>query len=258
MRFQVTEKITTDATITQVGEVLQDNFRRIAASVIPVGSILRVTSIQATFGSVNRTDVTDITIKPTDDGYLLIANVEYRPSVAFWIIFLISLLTWVLWIIPVAFYLLQKDTVKNCIQEGFRNVKNELPSSNRAGSSHSRGSTLGTAISDLEKLGSLLSKELISQEEFDHQKKVLLGMANAGSLPTSRHTPPVLKPTPSSSSKSTVINDEDKASSAFESARECLSRGEKDMAIEILKDIVKRFPNTKAGSKAQKSLAARK
>ena len=63
-----------------VGKSTIERFRSIASSAVVVGEILRVTRVHATFGSINRYDVTDIAIRPVDDGYLLIADVKYRPS----------------------------------------------------------------------------------------------------------------------------------------------------------------------------------
>jgi hypothetical protein len=149
------------------------SFRSIASSAVPVNEVLRVTSIHASFGSINRTDVTDITIRPVDDGYLLTANVNYRPSVAFWFILILTLFTWVFWLIPITFYMLQKETVKRGIEEGFRNVKNEL---GRTPTTQPSGTQANTSIADLERLAGLLEKGLLTQEEFNSQKAQLLGI----------------------------------------------------------------------------------
>ena len=56
-------------------------------------SILGVLTI--TFGSINRNDVSIISINDKSDGYLLIAEVTYIPSIWFWILFVLTLFTWV-------------------------------------------------------------------------------------------------------------------------------------------------------------------
>jgi hypothetical protein len=248
MQFQVTERITTNASITDIGSAMQSNFRRIATSAVPINNILRVTSIHATFGSINRTDVTDIAIRPVENGYLLVADVKYRPSVAFWIILVITLFTWIFWLIPIIFYVVQKDTVKKAIEEGFRNVKNELSSNQilQSPSGHSNN-----AIADLERLGALLRQGLVSQQEFDDQKRKLLGI---GTTSVSTQTPPPLPPQ-AIVPNSTETTDETIATNAFEEARECIKNGQKDLAIDILKDIIRRFPNTRAAAQAKRSLA---
>jgi len=254
MHFQVTERIATNASITDVGASMQSNFQRIASSAKPVGSILRVTSIQASFGSINRTDVTDIEIRPAENGYLLVADVKYRPSVAFWVILIITLFTWVFWLIPIIFYMLQKETVKRGVEEGFRNVKNELASSTPAALPSSGGSS-NSAISDLEKLGTLLNQGLITQDEFSEQKQRLLGNAVVTALPLSPPPIPTM-PAPKTAPPDVIPSaDEQQAANAFSQARDCVNNGQKQMAIDILRDIIRRFPDTKAASQARKSLA---
>jgi hypothetical protein len=248
MQFQVTERITTNASITDVGSVMQSNFRRIATSAVPINNILRVTSIQATFGSINRTDVTDIAIRPVENGYLLVADVKYRPSVAFWIILIITLFTWIFWLIPIIFYIVQKDTVKRAIEEGFRNVKNELGNNQVSTGPNSQSSN---AIADLEKLGSLLRQGLVSQQEFDEQKRKLLGLGNT---PPPTHAPPPL-PAQDIVPNHATATDEAQPNRAFEEARECIKNGQREMAIDILKDIIRRFPDSKAAAQARRSLA---
>ena len=259
MRFLVTERITTNAPIADVGASMQANFQRIALSAKPVGAILRVTSIEATFGSQNRTDVTDITIKPAENGYLLVADVDYQTSAAFWFICILFLcLTGVFWVIPLIFYLVQKNTVKRAIEEGFRNVKNELSSSGRSvlplpnASSHS-------AIADLEKLGSLLTQGLITQDEFNPQKQRLLDIPATNSVSASQPPPPIIETRSTGTSPPEIDIDEHEtqAANAFAQAHDCVKNGQKEMAIDILKDIIKRFPNTKAAVQARKSLAPR-
>jgi len=252
MRFQITERIATNATITDVGSAMLANFRRIASSAVPVNGVLRVTGIQASFGSINRTDVTDISIQPADDGYLLVADVKYRPSVMFWVILIVTLFTWVFWLIPIVFYLLQKDTVKRGIEEGFRNVKNELMSSRVPVVATA---TPVSAIADLERLGALLQQGLISKEEFDSQKQKLIGTNASGVHRDSSRPPP--RPAPSQEQQASNVGGEEEAQRSFDQARKCVNDGQKDLAVGILKDIVKRFPNTKAAERARKSLAPR-
>jgi hypothetical protein len=258
MRFQVTERINTNALITEVGASLQENFQRIASTAQPVGSVLRVTSIQASFGSINRTDVTDIKIQRAENGYLLTADVNYQPSAAFWIILVVTLFTWVGWVVPIAFYLLQKETVKRGIEEGFRNVKNQLSSPVVPISSVPRDSR-DSAVADLEKLAGLLSQGLITKEEFSQQKRRIFGEPSGS--PENQVRTPSPPPVPSSSRQTLTVNqgdpNEDQAAKAFAEARNYVKSGQKDLATTILKDIIKRFPQTNAAAQSRKSLAPR-
>jgi hypothetical protein len=130
-----------------------------------------VKSIEASFGSVNRSDTTTVEMRDVDDGFLLVAYVHYRPSVAFWIILIISLFTWVFWIIPIVFYLIQKKTVQTGIQEVFTRIKNEFMSS-EGGKARRQGST---DLDQLQKLAELRDSGVLSEEEFQTKKSQILG-----------------------------------------------------------------------------------
>jgi hypothetical protein len=90
-----------------------------------------------------------------------------------------------------------------------------------------------------------------SQQEIDDKKRI---MADIGTTSPSKQTPPPLPPK-SIAPKTEETTDETLASKSFEQARECLMNGQKDMAIDILRDIVRRFPKTKAAAQAKRSLA---
>lgn len=169
MRYEVSERLTTNAQKDAVLDALEIQFKKVAVSVKRNGDELKVQSIEATFGSINRNDTTTVSVKNADGGYLLIADVHYRPSIAFWIIFVICIFTYVFWLIPIVFYILQKQTVRKAIEETFQRVKNEYmitnPSSNRGA---------GT-VDELEKFANLLERGLISKEEFDAKKAQILG-----------------------------------------------------------------------------------
>jgi hypothetical protein len=169
MRYEVSERLISSAQKDAVLSALEIQFKKVAASVKRNGDEILVQSIEASFGSINRKDTTTVSVKNADGGYLLIADVHYRPSIAFWIIFVISIFTYVLWLIPVIFYLMQKQTVRKGIEETFQRVKNEHMTTNP---SSNRGA--GT-VDELEKFANLLDRGLISKEEFDAKKKQILG-----------------------------------------------------------------------------------
>lgn len=171
MRFEVSERIRTGKSKEELLESLDEQFRKISESTNRSGQSLEIKSIEATFGSINRNDTTVLTLKELDDGWLVIANVHYRPSVAFWIILVITLFTWVFWLVPIVFYLLQKGTVQTAIKECFQRVKNEFDSGDRAIAP--KASVL--TFDDLERLAALKEKGLITDGEFELKKKQILG-----------------------------------------------------------------------------------
>ncbi len=170
MNFEVSERITTTAAKEDILKVLETQFTKVAVDVKRYDDTLFVKSIEATFGSINRTDKTKVELKNVDDGFLAIAYVHYRPSGAFWIILIITLFTWIFWLIPIIFYLIQKKTVQNSIQEVFIRVKNEFMNSSETKLKKEAPSELD----QIEKLASLKDKGVITEEEFQIKKKELL------------------------------------------------------------------------------------
>jgi len=106
-----------------------------------------------------------------------------------------------------------------------------------------------------------LTQGLITQEEFNHQKQRLLGIPATNSVSASQPPPPINETRSTATSPPAIDIDidehETQAANAFAQARDCVENGQKGMAIDILKDIIKRFPNTKAAVQARKSLAPR-
>lgn len=172
MRFEVSERIRTRCASEDVLRFLEDQFRKVAESSKRFGDALEVKSIEASFGSINRADTTAITVKPVDGGLLMVAEVKYRPSVAFWIILIITLFTWVFWLLPIAFYLLQKTTVKEAITDCFQRARNEFESAQS--SSATPGALQLGVVEELEKLATLKAKGILTDEEFLARKKTLL------------------------------------------------------------------------------------
>jgi len=171
MRFEISERIRTSRSQEELLVVLEDQFKKVSEGVQRAGQTIEAKSIEASFGSINRSDTTTISLRKADDGWLIVAEVHYRPSVAFWIILIITLFTWIFWLLPIAFYLLQKNTVRTAITECLQRVRNEFDQSS-GGSSQMASSSIG----DLEKLAALKEKGLITDGEFEAKKKQLLGL----------------------------------------------------------------------------------
>lgn len=172
MRFEVSERIITKASKETVLAELEQQFKKISEVVSHHGDTLIVESIEASFGSINRSDTSTIELKKKDDGFLIVASVHYRPSFWFWIILIITLFTWVFWLIPIAFYLIQKKTVQTGIQEVFTRIKHEFMNSVEIKPQRQDHSN----IEHLEKFAALKEKGIITDEEFQIKKKELLGI----------------------------------------------------------------------------------
>ena len=191
MKFQNSQKLVTTASQEQVFSILEEQFRKVSEHVERMPNVLVVKDIQATFGSINRNDITRISIKPKDGRYTLVSETEYKPSRWFWIFFGLGLLFSLLGsIVPVGFYLWQKNLVKKSIDDVFRRVEDELDDQPAAVGKGPATAAISTAsasfaandeLSQIERLAQLMRDGTITKEEFDAKKRQLLGLdATAG------------------------------------------------------------------------------
>ena len=190
MNFEISERIRTTTRQDVIIAALEEQFKKVSEKVELKNNCLIVSSIEASFGSVNRYDTTTVELRSVDEGFLLIANVHYRPSVFFWIIFILLLFTWVAWLIPIAFYLMQKKTVRTAVQDVFIRVKNEFMTSEGV-APRKEGPT---DLDQLQKLAQLREAGVLSEEEFQLKKVEILGLTTANPSSTDRTAPPSLPP----------------------------------------------------------------
>lgn len=254
MKFQITDRINTNATASQLLDALEQQFKPKSESVSRVGDLLRANGIEASFGSINRSDKTEITVRPADGGFLMSADVKYSPSVWFWVILVLTLFTYVFWLIPIAFYLMQKKTVKEGIEDCFRNTINQLSSAGTANANIAAAPSQQSSIADLERLGGLLQQGLITQAEFDSHKAKLFGTATVPA-PVSQLPPPI--PATQTITNGFPISGGHEPDRLFAMAKEQLASGDKHSAIQTLRAIVERFPESDAATRARRSLAPR-
>jgi hypothetical protein len=188
MKFQNSQKLVTKASQEQIFSILEEQFGKVSEHVEKMPNVLVVKDVQATFGSINRNDITRVSIKPKDGRYTLVSETEYTPSRWFWIFFGLGLLFSLIGsIVPVVFYLWQKEIVKKTIDDVFRRVEDELDEQPANGGSEigltgqisSRTPTAANdELSQIERLGQLMRDGIITKEEFDAKKRQLLGLDN--------------------------------------------------------------------------------
>lgn len=170
MKFEISQTFRTNRSKQEVVSFLEGQLRRVSGRVTRSGDTVTAKSIEASFGSINRADSSVFSVREKEAGYICIADVNYRPSVVFWILFIALLFTWVLWLIPIVFYLVQKKTVRSAIADVFARVKDEFESDY---TSHSN------SIDSLEKLALLKEKGVLTDAEFDREKQAILGKGSA-------------------------------------------------------------------------------
>ena len=177
MNFDVSRRFKANVSGGEILNFLESAFRKNAenVSVNPSGC-LQVESINATFGSINRNDTTIVEVKEKDGDLLIVANVNYKPSIWYWVFVVCGLFTTIGWLIPVIFYFYQKNTVKTAIEEVFNRTETEFRNSNNTATKGNAPVSLDDAAEKIEKLAALVEKGLLTKEEFDAQKAKLLGL----------------------------------------------------------------------------------
>lgn len=170
MQFEVSERIDTSVERKAVMNLALEQFRKIADKVNIENDQIVAKGVETTFGSINRADRTVVDCKKLPGGWLLTAEVAYRPSVAFWIILILMLFTYIGWLIPIAFYLIQRNTVKSGVAAALSRVSNEMRDAPTAMATAPQSSS----IDELAKLADLKERGFITGEEFEAKKQQLL------------------------------------------------------------------------------------
>lgn len=171
MHFEVSERLITNDQPEVVMEFAQRQFSKIARRTRLEGGKLTAWMVEASFGSINRSDVTRVTLQRVGGGYLLVSETNYRPSFWFWVLLILLLFTYVGWLLPIVFYLYQRGTVRSAIEATISRVVNEfsvgpMPIGYQT--------TPASNADELKKLAELRDSGVLSAEEFDAQKRKLL------------------------------------------------------------------------------------
>jgi hypothetical protein len=152
-------------------EFAQRQFSKISSKTRLEGAKLTARMVEASFGSINRSDVTRLALQRTGGGYLLVSETDYRPSGWFWLFLIILLFTYIGWLIPIAFYLYQRGTVKAAIESAVSRIANEFSVGPMA---VGIAAAAPSKADELKKLAELRDSGVLSEEEFTSQKLELL------------------------------------------------------------------------------------
>ena len=129
MRLVASEKIkcaVSEETQQKILESLEEEFKKVSQKCDIVegrnGDAVKAEMISATFGSINRTDVSTITVDETrkKDGYTINVETEYKPSPIFWVITLCCC-----WPVSIGMYFYNKTIVQKSIADVLKRVKDE-------------------------------------------------------------------------------------------------------------------------------------
>ena len=127
MKFEVSDRVRTQADIATIIYALFEQLDKVSAKVqLTQEGDLTAKRIDPTLASIIRFDQTNITVEPKEGGFLLVAEVSYRPSPSFWVILIMCVPTFVAWLVPISLYHWQKEVVRLAIGDVFERVKNEF------------------------------------------------------------------------------------------------------------------------------------
>lgn len=188
MKFESSQKLTSNAPASAIADVLEQQFGKVAGNVERMGDDLIVKDIHATFGSINRTDTTRCSIRTANGRYLIVAETTYSPTLWFWIFFVCGVLfSFIGAVIPVGLYLWNKKIVKEAIADVLQRVEHELDSGQRPATvalpSPAHAANGDDAASQLARFGQMLREGLISKEEFEKTKRRLLHLDDPAAVP---------------------------------------------------------------------------
>lgn len=173
MKFEVSERIVTDRSESEVLDHALIQLKKVSreAKINKSGDLV-AKGIEATFGSINRSDTTTVEVRKAEDGVLIVADVHYRPSFMFWVLLIALAFTWIGWIFPIIFYLTQKNAVRKAVESCLQRVSNECSRSMRAFAAPVEAKP--SAMDELAKLAELKDRGFVTDEEFASKKLQLL------------------------------------------------------------------------------------
>ena len=173
MRYELSRRVHTSVSEEELLAALHHQLKKISGTVRRDNHQVVARKIENTVGAPFRTTQATITARSTDDGYLLVAEVVYKPSLVFLVAFLSGLLFLFLWIIPVAFYLGQKGSVRTAIERALSRVRDEFDGSGSYNGPTSKSPPVSMAA-ELSALDKLRADGVLTMDEFVAGKRRLL------------------------------------------------------------------------------------
>jgi len=117
---------------TKLIDSLEEEFKKVSQKCQVVeernGDVVKAEMISATFGSINRVDVSTISVEELrkKDGYTISVETDYKPSPIFFVLLAVTLLFFCVGVvIPVGMYFYNQSIVKKSIAEVLKRVVDE-------------------------------------------------------------------------------------------------------------------------------------
>lgn len=175
LRYELSRRVNTGVSEETLLIALLGQFKKISGTARRDNHQVLARRIENTIGATFRTTQATITPRAVDGGYLLVADVTYKPSLGFALAFLSGLPFILLWLIPVAFYLTQKGAVRSAVERALSRVRDEFDG-NLAYTAPAPPPppTMAALASELSALDKLRIDGVLTMEEFTAQKRRLL------------------------------------------------------------------------------------
>lgn len=135
MRLIASEKIKctiSEEMRTKLLDSLEEEFKKVSQKCQIVegrdGDAVKAEMISATFGSINRVDVSTITVDEArkKDGYTINVETDYKPSPIFWVLLAVTVFFFCIGaVIPVGMYLYNKTIVQKSIADVLKRIVDE-------------------------------------------------------------------------------------------------------------------------------------
>lgn len=177
LRYELSQRIATRATEEELLTALQLQLHRVARDVNRHNKEVIARKIEQTIGSPFRATRAAVSVRPAEDGWLVVADVTYTPTFTFAMALLCGLFTFVLWLIPIVFYVAQQGSVRSAVERVLARVRDEYESRSSAPTLTAPPPQVSPGlgvIAELEALGRLKAEGILTPEEFTAQKQKLL------------------------------------------------------------------------------------
>jgi hypothetical protein len=124
MRFEISEPVYTNRNENEVLDRVLRHFKKVAETFKISDSEISVTDIEATLGSQIRKDKTSVSLTKINNGYLVVADVRYNPSILFWFLLPLGVVLPIVgWFIPIGLLVWHYYIVKNSVGRVLRNIR---------------------------------------------------------------------------------------------------------------------------------------
>ena len=128
MALVLNKRIVTKKTEDEMLKIITESFQQISGGAILFEKVVTVENVEIWDIGTMLKSTTEVSLKPLDDGFLIIADVKYHASV--WLLIVavacLGLLSFFGLAVPAALFILQKKKLSDSIEGCFKRIQNEV------------------------------------------------------------------------------------------------------------------------------------